>query len=225
MSEIEDLRKRISALERFNRDIIISTTIIGSCLIAFFGYQSFIGIPKAVESSLKQEAMYSARSKVESYVKQAENSLKQIRQFEQEASTAKIDTDQILENFNKNLSRVQALERAAEEYPLEIENACKFPIRIAIKYKAAYGVMYSVGWWKFKPSEKNTMSYDGDSVKLGSPSMYYYAESTDGSNIVWSGEETINVLGKNLKMKKISVIKEDNQYKLRLHCTNHGLSR
>ncbi|MGD0021706.1 MAG: hypothetical protein ABSC54_05325, partial [Smithellaceae bacterium] len=55
----KDIKIRIQALERFVRDIKIILVIVGSCIVAFLGWQSYLGIPKAIDDAFKGTAIKS----------------------------------------------------------------------------------------------------------------------------------------------------------------------
>lgn len=63
-SPADSLSTKVAALERFKRDVIIGSTIIGACMAAFLGYQSFKGIPLAIERALGDDAANRSRERI-----------------------------------------------------------------------------------------------------------------------------------------------------------------
>ena len=82
---------------------------------------------------------------------------------------------------------------------LQIKNQCSHPIKIAIlvvRYvpRDKTAPFYEDGWWELKPGEQRLIIDDRGQPILVFPkqpdigsSNRYYAETTDGSNIVWEG--------------------------------------
>jgi len=270
MIELEKLKEKVHTLERFKRDVIIGVVIVGACMVAFLGYQSFVAIPKAVEDSFKQKALDTAKEKAnehldeilgllntakkhekaafkasklsEDYSSSAEQNQMSTRREYEEAKSSKAEFRLYLEKLTKAtiehvvqassdeaerltkdaramLSRLSTIEGDAKNSPLTIENGCSSPIQIAIWYTAAYGVTRGGKWWTIEPNESSGLSVTGvGTVALGSPIIYYYAKTTDESDLVWNGDEKISIKGEYLDMKKTELTKENGKYKLNLTC-------
>ena len=88
------------------------------------------------------------------------------------------------------------------EVPLRIRNGCSHPIRIAVEYIRNKECppqggdcfdYYEGGWWHFEPGESAALTDNGEDLLIYPPDtqLGIYAESTDGSNLVWRGRQSI----------------------------------
>lgn len=74
--------------------------------------------------------------------------------------------------------------------PIIIDNTCHRPIKIAIHFKDAITNSWkSAGWFNFTGGERSGLNSQGQSVRTKNATMYFYAATTDGSNLVWQGEQ------------------------------------
>ncbi len=86
--------------------------------------------------------------------------------------------------------------------PIEFTNSCTHPVQIAVMYQTPAGQWDSEAWWSFRFGERSTLRLtSGNTVSTSNPRMYYYAETTDGSQLEWSGGVRVNVEGRSLAMK------------------------
>jgi len=75
-----DIEKRVEAIERLLRDAKITLAIVGACLVAFLGYQSFLGIPRAIVAGLQADAIIKLRKQATEAVNSIEDSASKARE-------------------------------------------------------------------------------------------------------------------------------------------------
>ena len=92
-------------------------------------------------------------------------------------------------------------ELVGQVLPLEIHNQCNHPIRVVLMFERYRPGMWGVsvededGWWHVEPGVRTGLNGSDGRVVFIKPYLYSrlfaYAESTDGSNLVWSGNPAI----------------------------------
>ncbi len=89
----------------------------------------------------------------------------------------------------------------------KVINNCQHPVRLAIHYRNLGGAWVSMGWWTVGPKAAIYLA-DSTNRRLSTSSegWYYYAESTDQTNLVWKGDKIIKYEGVELPM---SLLKDD----------------
>jgi hypothetical protein len=75
---------------------------------------------------------------------------------------------------------------------LRVHNNCNHPIRMAIwvyRYFNQWDVQaYERGWWDLSPGQRTRLTDDDQPIVIDTERVSsFYAESTDGSGIVWEG--------------------------------------
>ncbi len=105
---------------------------------------------------------------------------------------------------------------------LILYNRCSEPIRIAIKYKQPSGMWKTEGWWIRDSDANSYLKYsDGESIRLSSPLLYYYAELQEDRSINWSGEESEYFNGRSLPMGSVILFpNSDDDYTFSFTCNN-----
>lgn len=88
-------------------------------------------------------------------------------------------------------------------YGFYFTNNCKYPVRVAIRFKNTEGSWQTAGWWNFSPGESAFLSSDGARLISRNSIWYYYAETVDGPEVFWGGDHGVNFRGKYLDMKKM----------------------
>lgn len=79
-------------------------------------------------------------------------------------------------------------------------NACSTPFKLAIRFKNLSDQWETKAWFSFSPGERARLT----GVETKNRYLYYYAEATDGTGKVWSGNDTNVVIGgRNYSMLKI----------------------
>ena len=157
-----------------------------------------------------------------------------------------LEISELEQNNNELEGKLDRLETAIEQEfdgkfgrvengrGLIVYNQCSDePIRIALKYKHPSGIWKTEGWWIRDSSEKSYLKdSDGESIRLGSPLLYYYAELEADSSINWSGEESVDVDGilvnersffywTNLPMRsRVLFPNSDDDYAISFTCNN-----
>lgn len=95
--------------------------------------------------------------------------------------------------------------RADGRTPIEVTNSCGHPVEIAVMYQTTSGQWSSEGWWSFDYGETASLRLSsGDLAAVSGGRMYYYAETTDGARLEWSGSGNVraNVGSRSLAMKE-----------------------
>jgi len=86
---------------------------------------------------------------------------------------------------------------------IEFTNSCAHPVQIAIMYQDVSGQWAREGWWSFSSRETSTLQLtNGNTVSTNNARMYFYAEATDGSGVVWNGATRANVGARSLAMQE-----------------------
>lgn len=90
---------------------------------------------------------------------------------------------------------------AVEEFIFS--NKCNHPVRLAVNYLDTDNKWKTVGWWNIAAGvEKTYLSHNNVRIQSDSNTWLYYAETTDGSNIVWQAfEKKVFFDGRLLKMR------------------------
>ena len=88
-------------------------------------------------------------------------------------------------------------------YSYQFTNGCEHPVQLAIRYKNMGGTWQNAGWWKFSPNETAYLVSGGQRLRSNNAVWYYYAETTDNSNLQWSGDHSVTFNGRSLLMKEL----------------------
>jgi hypothetical protein len=102
---------------------------------------------------------------------------------------------------------------------LTVSNQCNRDIIIAVYYKDSRGFWATTSFTSI-PARKQKERVA--SLALGNPTFYYYAESTTGSHIRWTGNREVKVEGESYSMKetRLNLDRDRNRYLLELTCSN-----
>ena len=89
-------------------------------------------------------------------------------------------------------------------YGIVVENQCSHPVRVAVRYSDAGGVWRSASWWALS-GDTRTYLADSNDVRLttAGATMFYYAETSDDSPLVWRGDTRVTVGDFSLPMRRI----------------------
>jgi hypothetical protein len=72
-------------------------------------------------------------------------------------------------------------------YPLRFTNSCHREVRLALRYRDGLGEWHLDHWWRFQPLESSLLTATGGApLMAASNELYFYAETTDGSDLVWT---------------------------------------
>lgn len=88
--------------------------------------------------------------------------------------------------------------------PVFFDNACNRPMEVIVRHKNMVGV-WIMGRWLFSANERAKLSSSGNALATNIADIYYYALTTDGSNLVWqtTGENQYEFNGRTIAMRKI----------------------
>jgi len=219
MSE-SPLEERVRKLERLLRDVSIAAVVIGLCITAFIGYQSYIGIPKAVQTSFEassaKEIEASAAEyleKIKSFHNQSKKAFESLNQIELLNSISQ-NRDGI-ESTNK---KVQHLESLVHGHYLYLQNSCSQPIRFALQYTSTFREVVETGYWDINANSGSYLAINGRRIILVESDILYYAITTSGPTIYWRGGEIVRIEDEELGMKRGKVENEEFRHVFTLTC-------
>lgn len=118
-----------------------------------------------------------------------------------------------IETLNANLV-------AQANNTISFRNACSSPFRLAIHFKNLSGQWETKAWFSFASGERARLT----GVDTNNRNVYYYAEATDGSGKIWSGNDTSQVIGgRSYSMKKFDIGPEATNWTQTLTCPDQQL--
>jgi len=98
-------------------------------------------------------------------------------------------------------------------FRFRFHNQCNRPVRLAIRFKDTRELWHTKGWWEFPPGENRVLSDAGNvSLTTSSSVWYYYAESADGSGLVWSGDHRVRYDDRLIAMKELKDDEGDSEW-------------
>jgi len=98
-------------------------------------------------------------------------------------------------------------------YSYHFTNKCKYPVRLAIHFVNLNNNWQTEGWWNIKAGGKTYLA-DSNNVRLKSNKSiwYFYAETTDGSKLSWTGDKRVSFRDRSLKMYKMEDSTGDSEW-------------
>ncbi|MBN1474121.1 MAG: hypothetical protein JW914_05870 [Syntrophaceae bacterium] len=211
-----DFETRLQAIENYISMIKYALIIIGFCLIAFLGWQSYFDIPREINKALKDEAITKMNQ-------QAKKQLDEVKLIVEELEKQKQKADKITMSLDKkSLERIESnvvdLEKKVSGRFLRVYNQCDNEIKLIVKYKMPYGDERTLGWWTLKSKTGNYLSEDDKRILLNSDEIYIYAETTKEPKKYWKGDIAGEFKGTTFAFKKLKAKKNKNDYELFLQC-------
>ena len=104
-------------------------------------------------------------------------------------------------------------------FKIKVKNICHHQIRVAVHYKNTQGSWVTDSWWTFAPNQSGNLVSGDQPLLTGDSRIYYYAETTDRSNIAWSGDKISTYIGfKKYGMREY--LDYDGDTYLELNCNN-----
>lgn len=92
----------------------------------------------------------------------------------------------------QNRARQEQQQReSASRNTIAFKNSCSRPLRVAINFKNLQNQWETKAWYILSPGQSARLN----GVDTKNRYLYYYAETTDGSNIVWQGNDTSQTIG------------------------------
>jgi curved DNA-binding protein CbpA len=112
--------------------------------------------------------------------------------------------DQVEYQSTANRENINA---ATEGYEFNFENKCRHPITLAVRYQGLDGDWYIDGWWDVGSGESVYLE-DENGKRLTSKSSiwYYFARTSNGTNLEWKGKKRFTFNGVRLSMIEIEDI-------------------
>ncbi len=120
------------------------------------------------------------------------------------------DVDNVLESLPDSYVRFWTMPDIS--YNFRFTNNCDHPVRLAIHYLDVNHGWRSEGWWNFTPGESDRLAASGKALRTKNDTWYYYAESTDDSNLVWRGDRTFKLNDRSLPMLLMKDTVGDNNW-------------
>ena len=129
-------------------------------------------------------------------------------------------TERCVGSPSVNTLTTQLIERYVSGHSFYVRNNCHAPIDLWLSYKTLSGNWDTEGRWHFDGNEGNYLASTSDLLlRSDNGIFYYYAESTDGSNYVWSGENYREFANKTLPMRKLRLsLDSDGDWPLYISC-------
>lgn len=96
-----------------------------------------------------------------------------------------------------------------------VTNDCRLPIKLAVKYRRLDGEWSTVGWWSFAGNSSRYLAFNGGEwVRTDASTVYYYAETSDGS-LFWGDNSHRELFeGKTLPMSSVYDKNGDTEFSL-----------
>jgi len=104
---------------------------------------------------------------------------------------------------------------------INFENDCSHPLRIIVAHAYDDNLWDAHGWYEFAAYEESTELEDNDEplTQLEGYSIFFYAETTDGSDIIWEGTDHYETFSDvSYGMVKASVEVKSGNFNVRLTC-------
>ena len=71
-------------------------------------------------------------------------------------------------------------------------NDCDRPVRVLVHHAAEERAWTPHAWWTFQPRERSYLAWEERRLMhLDNHDLYFYAEATDGSRLVWDGRDAM----------------------------------
>ena len=115
---------------------------------------------------------------------------------------------------------------AAVDRDVYFQNDCAHPVRIIVSHAYDQDAWDAHGWYEFTANEESTQLEDNDTplTQRDDHPLYFYAETTDGSEIYWDGEEHYGELNDvTYGMTKANVEVRGGNFNIRLTCDEDDL--
>jgi uncharacterized membrane protein len=91
----------------------------------------------------------------------------------------------------------------AEGYAFKFTNGCRHPVQLAIRYLDTNSGWKTVGWWSFAAGETARLNGgNGTLLRSNNTFWYYFAETTNGAQLEWRGDQTTKVGTREVRMRK-----------------------
>jgi len=119
-------------------------------------------------------------------------------------------------SFGEFSQHRSSLSLAQASNSISFKNECASPVNVAIHFKNRAGQWVTKAWYSFSPGELARLN----GVDTTNRYLYYYAEATDGSGKIWSGNDTTEVIGgRSYNMKKFDIGPQVVNWTQRLTCS------
>jgi|GEM_PF-5573169 len=103
-----------------------------------------------------------------------------------------------------------------------LRNNCSAPIEFLLRYKEKYSDSWETkGKWNFEGNQKSFLTSDDIYLKSSNKIAYYFARTTDGSNLSWRGDVKRQYNGKTYSMKRVEMnVDPKGHYNIGLKCSS-----
>lgn len=103
-------------------------------------------------------------------------------------------------------------------------NDCSRPVRVMVHHASAERAWTARAWWSFRPYERSFLMWEQRRlVQLDNHDIYFFAEATDGSRLVWDGTAaTAEWNGVQYPLRRATPSVVDGNLQIRLTCPPGG---
>ena len=107
------------------------------------------------------------------------------------------------------------IDEPEQGYQFSVENRCQHPITLAIRYWGLDEIWHTNGWWDLDPGVAAYLEdEDGNRLISNNAVWYYYAKTTGGVDLEWSGRYRFVVDGEVLRMIELKDTAGDSELSL-----------
>jgi hypothetical protein len=101
-----------------------------------------------------------------------------------------------------------------------LQNLCDKPVRLALGYQDEKGAWQYIKWWEREGNFKDFLHYaDGTPLVSNYGTFYYYAETTDSSNLVWKGDKDFKFGDVTLSTRELDLTRNsDGNWVISINC-------
>jgi uncharacterized membrane protein len=97
-----------------------------------------------------------------------------------------------------------AAARGRGGFPFRVRNDCRHPVRVAVRYLELNGTWMVGGWWSLTPGAEVVLTYARQPRPETRHNIwYYYAETTNNTNIQWRGDHGFTFRNEPIQMRRM----------------------
>lgn len=109
---------------------------------------------------------------------------------------------------------------AQQSREIWFENACRHPIRFLVNHADGWRNWHPHGWWTFRAYQSPTRLLVSDAAifQRDDHDLYFYAETTNGANLQWEGDNRQPYNGTHYNFVKANVSIQYGRMNVRITC-------
>ncbi len=113
----------------------------------------------------------------------------------------------------------QPAKEATETGKILFINDCEQPVIVAVKYKTIEGSWETRGWWDIAGNERVFLQFEGEPLRTDHQTIYLLAETTEGPDVVWTGDHQNTIDNLNFGFLETSLMKiRDGNFDIAIEC-------